>query len=216
VRELLSVYLGVMSADGGAALVSALAGGEVDPVLEPLRRLVGVPVRARRMVARAARAFGQGNIALMLDSMGDKTAGELWQLTDKLRFYRANLLDAMDREGIDVLLCPAFATPAIPHGASKNFTLASSYSILFNATQMPAGVVPVTRVHDDETKRVADRDLLARHASNVDAASTGLPVGVQIAGRLWKDHVVLAVMRAVEAAVATDADYPATPIDPHA
>jgi fatty acid amide hydrolase len=214
VRDLLSVYLGVMSADGGAALVSALAGSEVDPVLEPLRRMVGVPVRARRVVARAARAFGQANLALMLDTMGDKTAGELWQLTDRLRVYRANLLDAMEREGIDVLLCPVFATPALPHGASKNFTLASSYSILFNATQMPAGVVPVTRVRDDETKRVAGRDLLVRHASSVDAASPGLPVGVQIAGRLWKEHVVLAVMRAVEAAVATDADYPATPIDP--
>jgi fatty acid amide hydrolase len=216
VRDLLSAYLGALGADGGAALVSALAGGEIDPVLEPLRRMAGVPVRARRVAARAARALGQANVALMLDAMGDRTASELWGLTDRLRQYRATLLDAMDRDGIDVLLGPPFATPALPHGASKNFTLASSYSILFNATQMPAGVVPVTRVRIGETKRVGGRDLLARQAARIDNVSAGLPVGIQIAGRPWRDHVVLAVMSAVETAVASDEHYPATPVEPAA
>jgi len=214
VRGMLSTYLGALSADGGATLVAALAGGEVDPVLEPLRRLAAVPARARRVAGRAARLFGQGNLALMLDAMGDKTVAELWRLTDALRAYRAKLLEAMHQHGVDVLLCPAYATPALPHGASKNFTLASSYSIAFNATQLPAGVVPVTRVRDDEASRPAGRDLLERHAARIDAASAGLPVGVQVVGRAWKDHVVLAVMRAIEAEVARDEGYPATPVDP--
>jgi fatty acid amide hydrolase len=120
----------------------------------------------------------------------------------------------MDAQRLDLLLCPPFATPALPHGASKNFTLASSYSMLFNATQLPAGVVPVTRVRAGETGRRAGADLLSRHAAKVDAASTGLPVGVQVVGRAWRDHEVLAAMEAIEGEVERDDGYPVTPTDP--
>ena len=213
VRGVISAYLGALSADGGAGIVAALAGGEVDPVLEPLRRMASVPASARRIVARTARVLGQGNIALMLDAMGDKSVSELWALTDRLRTQRSSLLDAMEQSGVDVLLCPPFATPALPHGASKNFTLASSYSILFNAAQLPAGVVPVTRVRPEEAGRTAGGDALQRQAARVDAASSGLPVGVQVVGRAWRDHEVLAVMRAIERDVSRDEGFPATPVE---
>ena len=213
VRGVLSAYLGALSADGGAGIVAALAGGEVDPVLEPLRRMASVPGAARRLGAHAARAFGQANLALMLEAMGGKTVSELWALTDRLRTQRSTLVDAMESSGVDVLLCPPFATAALPHGASKNFTLASSYSILFNAAQLPAGVVPVTRVRADEVGRTTGRDALERQAARVDAASAGLPVGVQVAGRAWRDHEALAVMRAIESDVARDEGYPAVPVE---
>ena len=214
VRGMLSWYLGGLSADGGAGLVAALAGGEVDAVLEPLRRMAAVPARARRLLARAAHALRQPNLALMLDAMGDKTVGELWRLTDLLRTYRTTLVEAMEREQVEVLLCPVFATPAMPHGGSKNFTLASSYSILFNATQLPAGALPVTRVRAGETRRAHGSDLLVGQAAKIDAASEGLPVGVQVVGRAWRDHEVLAVMEAIEAEVKRDEGYPATPVEP--
>jgi fatty acid amide hydrolase len=212
VRRMLGAYLGALSADGGAGMVEALRGGEVDPVLLPLVRMAGVPDRVRRALAVGARVAMQRNIALMLESLGRKTVSDLWRLTDELRDYRTRLLDAMDRAGIDVLLCPPFATPSLPHGGSKNFTLASSYSILFNATQMPAGVVPVTRVREDETHRASDADLLERRAADIDARSAGLPVGVQIAGRPWRDHEVLATMLAIETEVSREDGFPRAPV----
>jgi len=213
VRELMSVYLGALSADGGAGITAALTGGEIDPVLQPLRRMGRVPPHARRALARAAGLFGQDNLELMLGSLGEKTAAQLWQLTNRLREYRSDLLEAMDHAGLDLLLCPPYATPALLHGASKNFTLASSYAIVFNATQMPAGVVPVTRVRDGETERRAGSDLLARHAAKVDAESLGMPVGVQIVGRPWRDHEVIAAMMAIENQVKGDSSYPRTPVE---
>jgi fatty acid amide hydrolase len=119
----------------------------------------------------------------------------------------------MDRLGVEGLLCPPLATPALPHGGSKNFPLASSYSMVFNATQMPAGVVPVTRVRVGETVRRKSRDSIERHAAQVDARSLGLPVGVQVVARPWKDHVALAVMAAIESEVSNDVDFPGTPVD---
>jgi fatty acid amide hydrolase len=214
VRALLSAYLGVLSADGGAGLVAALADGEIDPVLQPLRQMARVPAAARRFIARGASLLGQPNLSLMLDAMGEKTAGELWRLTDQVRTYRTTLLEAMDRERLDLLLCPPFATPAMPHGASKNFTLASSYSILFNATQFPAGVVPVTRVREGETGRQPGADLLHRQAAKIDDASAGRPVGVQVVGRPWRDQEVLAAMIAIESEVKRDEGFPVTPVEP--
>jgi fatty acid amide hydrolase len=213
VRAVLSTYLGILSADGGAALVAALAGGEVDPVLEPLRRMASVPTSARRVLARAARAVGQRNLGLMLDAIGAKSVSDLWMLTAQLRTQCSSLVDEMKRACVDILLCPPYATAALPHGATKNFTLASSYSILFNAAQLPAGVVPVTRVRADETARAAGRDALERQAAKIDAASVGLPVGVQVVGRAWRDDEVLAAMRAIESDASGDDDYPVTPVE---
>ncbi len=212
VRALLATYLGALSADDGAALFAALEGGEVDPVLAPMRQFGTLPLGLRKIAATLARTLGQENMALMLGTMGAKSAAELWRLTDRLRTYRLELLAAMEQAGVDALLGPVMATPAFPHGASKNFTLASSYTIVFNATQMPAGVVPVTRVRAGETSRAASRDSVLRRAARVDAQSEGLPVGVQIATRPWKDHVALALMAAIEAEVSGDEGFPTTPV----
>ena len=213
-RAMIAAYLGALSADGGASILAALAGGAVDPVLEPMRRMVGVPAPVRRAAARAARAFGQPSVALMLDTLGEKTVAALWQLTNDLRTYRTELLDAMDRGGVSLLLCPPSATPAYRHGGSKNFLLAAAPSMAFNAAQLPAGVVPVTRVRESEAARSAGRDVLDRHAARVDAQSAGLPVGVQVVGRPWQDDVVLAAMKAIEEEVVRDADFPAAPAGP--
>jgi fatty acid amide hydrolase len=212
-RVMISAYLGALSADGGAAVLAALAGGEVDPVLEPLRRMSAVPAPLRHAGARAARAVGQHGMALMLDALGEKTVGALWQLTSDLRAYRTELLDAMDRAGVSLLLCPPAATPAHLHGDSRNFILASSQSMAFNAAQLPAGVVPVTRVRALEATRARSRDAIERHAARVDAASVGLPVGVQVVGRPWQDHVVLAAMKVIEQEVVRDEDFPVAPVN---
>jgi fatty acid amide hydrolase len=213
VEQLIADYLGALSSDGGKTMSAALEGGAIDDVLKPLVRLAKVPPTMRRGVARGVSLFGEARLARMLDAMGEKTVEELWRLTDRIRTYRSTLLDAMERAEIDVLLCPAFATPALPHGMSKNFTLAASYPMIFNATQFPAGVVPVTRVRADELERRGAKDSIEKHAAKVDAKSLGLPVGVQVAGRPWQDHLVLAVMRAIEAEVAQAPDFPRTPVE---
>jgi fatty acid amide hydrolase len=215
VPQLMDAYLAALSADGGKTVLDALAGGEIDPVLQPLRRLAQLPSPARWVAARTAAVVGEERLARMLRSMGEKSVAELWRLTDDVRAYRSRLLDAMDEAGIDVLVCPVFATPAVPHMGSKNFTLAASYSMLFNATQLPAGTVPVTRVRLEETQRSGpESDSLDKHAAAIDRASEGLPVGVQVVARAWAEPVVLAVMQAIESSVRGAAEFPRTPIEP--
>jgi hypothetical protein len=69
-------------------------------------------------------------------------------------------------------------------------------------------------VHPDEPERERGGDRLARRAAGVEHASEGLPVGVQIVGRPWREDHVLCLMQTAERALRERDDYPVTPIDP--
>jgi Asp-tRNA(Asn)/Glu-tRNA(Gln) amidotransferase A subunit family amidase len=82
-----------------------------------------------------------------------------------------------------ILLCPVCAVPAFRHGAggwtrdTVNYLDVMRYSQWFNLTGNPAASVPAGR------------------------SAEGLPIGVQIVGRLYEDELVLAVARKLEAAM---------------
>jgi Asp-tRNA(Asn)/Glu-tRNA(Gln) amidotransferase A subunit family amidase len=46
----------------------------------------------------------------------------------------------------------------------------------------------------------------------VETESAGLPVGVQVVARPWREHVALAVMGAVEEWARQRPDFPLTPV----
>jgi fatty acid amide hydrolase len=173
--------------------------------------LARVPASVRRAAARVAALAGEPKIGRFLEAVGEKSVAELWALTGRLRRVRADILARLGAEKIDVLLCPAHATPALPHGLSRDFVLAGGWSMLWNLTQFPAGVVPVTRVRASETTRARTRDRLEKRAAEVDRQSLGLPIGVQVVARPWREDLVLAAMMAVEDAAARAPDFPRAP-----
>lgn len=93
---------------------------------------------------------------------------------------RANFLG--QTEQYPILLCPAAAIPAFHHGERSwqiegrtvDYLDAWSYTEWFNLLGNPAAVVPVSYTPE------------------------GLPIGVQIVGRPWKEEQVLAVAAALE------------------
>ena len=214
IMEAIEGYFAAMSADGGATIDRGLQGGEIDDVLLALRRVAKLPKSLRPAVAATLRMLGDALPARIVKVTHEKSVYELWQITNALRKYRFELLHAMDAARVDVVLCPAHATPALPHGMSKDFPIAGSPSMLWNAVQFPGGVVPVTRVRSEEAVRPGAQGRWEKHAEKVDAASAGLPVGVQIVARPWKDEEVLAAMIALERALERDPDVPRTPVDP--
>jgi fatty acid amide hydrolase len=94
-----------------------------------------------------------------------------------------------------------------------DFTIGFCYAARYNMLDMPAGVVPVTRVQPGETERPILGDRLDRRAAGIEARSEGLPVGVQIVGRPWREHDVLAVMQAVESGARHGKAFPTLPVD---
>ncbi|WP_437679550.1 amidase [Sorangium sp. So ce131] len=212
-------YFAALSADGGATALSITGSGggaELDVALRSLRTLATLPPIARRAAARVAGLAGERRLQRLIEVTGPKSVAELWGITHALRSARAAIASAMRAASLDVLLCPPYATPALPHAASRDFALAGSAAMLWNLAQFPAGVVPVTRVRAEEARRARPRDRLERRAAEVDAMSEGLPVGVQVVGYPFTDHVVLAAMIAIEDELASEPDRPVTPVDPPA
>ena len=214
VAEVQSAFLGALGADGARGLAASLRGGEVDAVMKPLLKVARLPGAARAVLARGLRLSGEERLAEMLGSIGERSVREYWELTLRLREYRVRMLRAFDEEKVDALLCPAFATPALPHGMARDFGLATSYAFRWNSVHFPGGSVPITRVRADETTGRRVRDGMDRHAAEVDRRSEGLPVGVQVVARPWREATVLAVMATLEARVRNDADFPRTPVTP--
>jgi fatty acid amide hydrolase len=120
----------------------------------------------------------------------------------------------MREQRIDAFLAPPLATPAFPHGGSKDLQLASTYTFVWNAVHFPSGVVPITRVRGDETRGRRGDDRFDRLAKRVDDASAGLPVGALLAVRPWQDGVLLGLMRALDRAARTGDEFPRTPVVP--
>ena len=57
----------------------------------------------------------------------------------------------------------------------------------------------MSKVRDEEQLgRTASGDLINKVALKVEQGSAGLPVGVQVVARPWREHVALAAMQAIE------------------
>jgi amidase len=88
--------------------------------------------------------------------------------------FRSRMLTFM--ENYDVILCPVCAFPALPHGTwfDDDKFLGFMYTTTYNLTGWPAASV--------------------RCGTTAD----GLPIGVQVVGRPWREDVVLAVAAYLE------------------
>jgi fatty acid amide hydrolase len=124
--------------------------------------------------------------------------------------FRETLNQAADGP-LDLIICPAFALPALVHGASKDLILAGAYTALYNLLGYPTGSVPFTRVRpDEEIGRSPSKDKMEQAAFKTEVGSAGLPVGVQVVARPWQEHQALAAMRCLEQVMSVTPDYPKT------
>ncbi|HEX9329486.1 MAG TPA: amidase family protein, partial [Reyranella sp.] len=216
VATAMAIWLGCMSADGGRGMKQLVRGEKVDKRAALFLSLSAMPQVLRSIVAPLLEFFGQPRLGGSLRLFAPGDAGHYWRMVEAAIDYRRDFHDAMDRGqgdgAIDLVLCPAYGVPAVPHGASADLPVAGAYSLLAPVLGFPSGVVPVTRVRaGEETDRPQTRDRVERTARRAEQGSAGLPVGVQLIARPWQEHVALAAMAAVERAARAQPDYPHTP-----
>ena len=176
---------------------------------EPMDRRTRAILRA----PSACRVRSGPSLAWSLERVGQRRAariyrdvprrrlslGAFWRLMEEEDAYRTRFLGALDAGRFDAIICPPFALPAVPHGGYMAGP-ALSYSMLYNLLGMPAGVVAATRVRpgEESESRLPVGTSWSELARDAEASSTGLPVGVQIVARHWREDVLLAVMAALE------------------
>lgn len=211
-RQAMALYLGLISADGGADLKTLIGPSERDWRVKRLERLGGIPRTLRPPLIAALRIAGQESLAELLRDTGLRSGKEVWRLTHERRLYIQGFMNRLRDERIDAWITPVHPLPALTHGSTAWLATAGSYCMLGNLLGVPGGVVPACRVQPgEESDRPASRDLAQKTAREVEQGSAGLPVGVQVSAPHWREEVVLAVMRALEERLSQQDDFPRRP-----
>jgi fatty acid amide hydrolase len=214
-KEVLATWLAALTSDRGRTMMEALGQDEVADQLKPSTTMLKLPRSLRRSLGGLLSAVGERRLSMLLEVIGEKTITELWALTQRRTDLRLQEFDAWNRGGIDALICPPHVVPAMKHKESGDFALSLGAMFRWTLLNFPAGVVPVTRVRQSETRGYeGGGDRIAKKAASILEGSAGLPVGVQVVARPYQEHKLLRVMAAIEAGVRDGEELPRTPVDP--
>jgi fatty acid amide hydrolase len=213
----MDLLYGVFGADGCSLMKKMLRKEKRTPTIAQLLSAASLP----RPMVSAARKFltmaGQRRMAESMRAFGFKDTAHYWELVEAIDDYRDRFATALDRDPggpFDLILAPVCSLPAFPHGSSRELITAGAYSCLYNVLGYPSGVVPVTRVREaEQVGRTPTRDMVEKVALRAEEGSAGLPVGVQVIARPWREHVALAAMSAIERSAAGRPGYPVTPVE---
>ena len=209
ISDVVTLFLSLLTGDGGANLVRFLNGDAMDPQLRQLHRAVTIPSWIRRPLRIAAKWSGSPWKAELLSALRVRSTDEYWRVTHQVEEYRRRFASQWEAGRFDVAICPPFGLPPFPHGESVDGLLASSYAFLGNLMQIPAGVIAAGAVDPlEEFDSQAHRPLNASAAELVELGSAGLPVGVQVLGPHCSDNVLLSVMQFLEQRFRQQPSYP--------
>jgi amidase len=112
---------------------------------------------------------------LEIQQSNGRSIEEFGALTVRWDKFRSAMLSFMEK--FDAVLCPVCAFPGMEHGSTYRKLSAFSYTMTFNLTGWPAAVV------------------------RAGTSPEGLPIGVQIAARPWREDVALALAKLIEKAL---------------
>ena len=134
---------------------------------------------ARRLLAKYGTTETHEWMTRLLEKASENmvSVGEYTAVLEKVDSYRSAMLGFM--ENYDVIVCPVSAFAALPHGESMTDENRSgiNYTATYNITGWPSTVV--------------------RGGTSPD----GLPIGVQVVARPWREDVSLAVAQYLEGAL---------------
>jgi fatty acid amide hydrolase len=210
--EGIDLFFRILGADGFDFQRQILGGERPVPLIKQDADLTRMPNWMLPVLGHALEAAGQKRAGRLVRKLSRLSgAGMMDLLGDRFR-YEARFIRALDAGQFDAILCPAMPLPAVRHGDTPKLAGAAGSVMLFNVLGTPAGVVAITRVRPgEESDRPATRDGADRTARAAEQGSSGLPVGVQVVARHWREDVVLALMQALEAEFRARPDYPAAP-----
>lgn len=205
-------FYALLSAGGAEGIEKTVGTDEIAEQIAGIRRSFGMSAGKKRIGSLILRLLGQ-NLAgtHLIPYMGKKSAKELQRLISQREEYRQRFLRQLERQQIDALIGPPFPVPAIPHDLSLEMSFEGAYALLYNYLGLPAGVISTTAVRPEEeagAAGVVGKDRMAQAAAKANVRSAGLPVGVQVAGRPWREDLVLTVMECLERESSAAQDYP--------
>src|SRR5690606_20314071 len=103
-HEAVRIYLGLISADGGADAARRVGSSQRDWRVERLLTIGGAPRWLRGLLGGLARLGGQRCTAEMLAMIGSLSAHQFWQLSRARAEYAERFFRAWSEARLDVLI----------------------------------------------------------------------------------------------------------------
>jgi amidase len=179
---ILAATADTVAAVQGAATALTEAGARVHddrpPLLEQVEALYNALSDAdgrawvRRLLQRAGTTAIHPRLQQRLEAATPLPVGDFTALLEEVDRVRSALLRFL--QPYDLILCPVCAVPAPPHGTTLSLP---SYTGVYNLTGWPGAVV------------------------RGGTSPEGLPIGVQLVARPWREDVALAVAQYLEGAL---------------
>jgi fatty acid amide hydrolase len=213
--DLVYLWMAAISADGARTMKGVLDGEKWIQPLAASAKILKLPAAGRAALKMALGLMGEDKLARLIGTLGEKRVQQYWDITYERTKMRRAEFDAWAAQGLDAVLLPAHSVPAMPHYTSGDFTLGLSYAFRYTFLNFPAGIVPVTRVQQADADAIsAGGDRVEKKQAEIEKSAVGLPSGVQLVARPFREDLVLALLAAVEARVRENDDFPTTPIQP--
>ncbi|CAB3406362.1 unnamed protein product [Caenorhabditis bovis] len=193
-----NIFCAAATSDGGVFLNELLSNDIVPPEC-----YVGPPVtRLPYFIQRILRKYLPDERVKGVLRELPHNSEEMREMHEKIEDYRHEFVNAMRKQKLDAIVCPAFGTLAPHHGIPNQMISATSYTSLFNLVDFAAGTIPITRVSandesvDEATMPCDDRwnQLIRRESTGC----RGMPISVQIAAPPFREEICLRILRQIQ------------------
>lgn len=196
----------VLFCDAGEEILELMKNDRIDPCFQGVYDVLKLPKAAKLARAQMLKNKDANTAALLEASCGTGSVSGYFKLEGKVLKYRRKVLTEMKQKGIDAIICPPTAFPALPFGNSLLSVTGCWYNMIYNVLNFPSGVVRMTKQSQEDIKALDDYEIRDdRHAKvrELIKDGEGLPCGVMVTAATWNDEQVLRVMKELEKA----ADY---------
>ena len=124
----------LLNSDGCKTFLSFFRTGETnDPGARQMSLYMKIPRPFKYLYYLWVKYIRRDEIwAGLLDDWHPKSSYEQWKWVSKREAYKASWHDWWKSEGLDFMLTPVNATPAVPHGGMKEAVSSCGYTFLFN------------------------------------------------------------------------------------
>ncbi|NXY35257.1 FAAH1 hydrolase, partial [Pomatorhinus ruficollis] len=190
-----------MFADGGNSFVKKFKG-EMENGTGMFFWLAKAPHWLKTLLSWTSKPFVRSISFYLSQQLWDSTSTPLTTSTFPPQDFCHQFIAQWKKLNLDVMLCPMLG-PALGIGYPAKLSVAVSYTMLYNALDFPAGVVPVTLVTDEDEEQLKGykgyyQDWWDRTLAKAFRGSVGMPVAVQCVALPWQEELCLRFMKEVE------------------
>ena len=199
-EEFLLTGLPVMQSHGMASNLQRTLAGEIPESFYFLQIFLSFfPNFMMKIIASIANFIGETRFSKVLAVLLDRNLDEFYQAVFKKELLKDKFSDFWLEKRLDALISPVLPFPAIKHGDAELLSGLIGSTFIYNIMGMPAGVVPIRKIREDEEYYSSRfKDMAARKLRNLVDGIKGLPVGVQVACWNYNDEGCLALMKEIE------------------